>query len=108
MTVSIQQQISDKLSAAFSPLYLDITNESHLHSGPAQESHFRVVLVSQQFANERLLKRHKAVNQVLADELANHIHALALHTYTAEEWQAKGEAAPASPACLGGSKADQL
>jgi BolA protein len=31
------------------------------------------------------------------------IHALALHTYTAEEWAAL-HAVPASPTCQGGSK----
>jgi len=32
-------------------------------------------------------------------------HALALHTYTPEEWAAQGSA-PESPTCLGGSKHD--
>ena len=35
------------------------------------------------------------------------VHALALHTYTAAEWQAREQAAPASPECHGGSKSAQ-
>jgi BolA protein len=44
------------------------------------------------------------VNSVLKDELANDIHALALHTYTQEEWQTQFGEFPKSPNCLGGSK----
>jgi BolA protein len=36
-------------------------------------------------------------------ELMGQVHALALHTYTAEEWAAQG-VAPASPTCSGASK----
>ena len=38
-------------------------------------------------------------------ELMGQIHALALHTYTPQEWAAQG-VAPASPTCHGGSKHD--
>lgn len=101
----IQQQIEDKLGAQFAPLHLEVENESHMHSvPPGSESHFRVVLVSEQFEDRPLLQRHRAVNAVLAEELAGGIHALALHTMTPEEWFAKGGQAPASPPCLGGSK----
>jgi BolA protein len=101
----IQQQIEDKLGAQFAPLHLEVANESHMHSvPPGSESHFRVVLVSEQFEDRPLVQRHRAVNAVLAEELAGGIHALALHTMTPEEWFAKGGQAPASPPCLGGSK----
>ncbi|MCE7766679.1 BolA family transcriptional regulator, partial [Pseudomonas putida] len=36
-------------------------------------------------------------------ELMSQFHALALHTYTPQEWQKIG-VAPASPTCAGGSK----
>jgi BolA protein len=51
------------------------------------------------------VQRHRAVNAILAAELAGQVHALALHTMTPEEWFARGGAAPASPPCMGGSKA---
>ena len=38
-------------------------------------------------------------------ELKNKIHALALHTYTEDEWKEINGSAPMSPPCLGGSKA---
>lgn len=100
----IQQQIQQKLTQAFDPEHLEVVNESHQHNVPAgSESHFKVTIVTDEFASKRLLQRHRAVNQILADELANHIHALALHTLTPAEWQQKQQTIPASPNCLGGS-----
>jgi BolA protein len=101
----IQQQIESKLDNQFAPLHLEVANESHMHSvPPGSESHFRVVLVSEQFEGRPLVQRHRAVNAALAEELAGGVHALALHTMTPEEWFAKGGQAPESPPCLGGSK----
>jgi BolA protein len=101
----IEQQITDKLTTHFTPDYLEVVNESHNHNVPSgSESHFKVTLVCNAFEGKRLLQRHRAVNQLLSDELANHIHALALHTYTADEWQDKFGRVPESPKCLGGSK----
>lgn len=101
----IQERIKDKLQHAFSPLHLEVINESYMHNVPeGSESHFKVIVVSEQFEEMRLIGRHRAVNTTLADELANHIHALAIHTYTESEWQSQQEGAPASPSCRGGSK----
>src|SRR5690606_14648555 len=97
-----------KLQAAFAPARLEVVNESHMHSvPPGSESHFRVVLVSAGFDGKRAVARHQAVYRVLADELAGGVHALALHTYTEQEWAQRGAEAPASPECLGGSKHDR-
>ncbi|WP_108651550.1 BolA family protein [Dongshaea marina] len=99
--MSVQQQIEQKLTEALSPSHLEVINESHMHRGPADaESHFKVIIVSEAFAGKRLLARHKQVNQILADELAGIIHALAMHTYTQEEWLRQGSA-PRTPSCVG-------
>ena len=105
--MTMQQQIEQKLQAAFSPLHLEVVNESHTHNvPPGSESHFKVTLVSEQFEDQkRLIQRHQAVNKVLSEELDGKIHALALHTLTPAEWFEKGGVAPESPPCLGGSKA---
>ena len=101
-----QSIIEQKLSEAFSPLHLEVADETHMHDVPADaQSHFKVTLVSSRFEAEPLVKRHRLVNQVLAEELAGGIHALALHTLTPEEWFEKGGRSPDSPPCLGGGKA---
>lgn len=100
--MSIQQTIIDKLTAEFEPSFLSVENESHLHSsGRGAESHFKVTLVTATFENVRTVARHRAVYACLADELENGVHALALHTYTPDEWQAQGEVIPQSTNCLG-------
>jgi BolA protein len=87
------------------PDYLKVINESYMHNvPPGSESHFKVIVVSGAFAGQRLIGRHRQVHLVLADELDNHIHALAIHTYTPEEWKFEQDGAPDSPMCLGGGR----
>jgi BolA protein len=104
--MSVQQRIESKLGDRFHPLHCEVVNESHMHSvPPGSESHFKVTVVTEAFEGRRLLERHRAVNEALADELHGGVHALALHTLTPEEWFARGGSVPESPPCLGGSKA---
>jgi len=104
--MTIAATIEEKLLSAFSPLHLDVVNESDQHSGPSgRESHFKVIIVTNNFEGERLIKRHRAINSLLSVELAEHIHALALHTYTEKEWHDYyADSTPLSPKCLGGGK----
>ncbi len=102
----IHTSIEQKLLQAFQPIFLDVINESHMHSvAPGSESHFKVVIVTPAFEGMRLLQRHRSVNAIVAEELAEKIHALALHTYTPSEWyEYYAEKPPASPKCFGGAK----
>lgn len=103
--MGMQQTIEEKLQSAFAPGILDVANESDQHNvPPGSESHFKVVLVSDVFAGLRSVARHQRVYAALADELRGGVHALALHTYTPQEWTMRSALAPASPACMGGSK----
>lgn len=100
--MSVEQTIITKLTAQFTPTELQIENESYMHSsGRGAESHFKVTLVSQVFEGKRAVARHQAVYACLSEELANGVHALALHLYTPAEWQASGQIVPKSPNCLG-------
>jgi BolA protein len=105
--MSVQDRIHERLAATFAPVHLELENESHSHSVPPNsETHFRVVLVSDAFSGKRPVARHQAVYAALAEELAGPVHALALHTYDPAEWRERQGESPASPACLGGSKAE--
>ena len=104
MTMTMQATIERKLENEFDPAYLEVENESHRHNvAPGSESHFKVTIVSDDFRDQLLIKRHRKVNQVLAQEL-DRIHALALHTLTPEEWSARGNRVADSPNCRGGGK----
>jgi BolA protein len=101
----IQKTIQDKLKAAFQSDYLLVENESHNHSVPANsETHFKVTIVAAEFEGVRLIMRHRLVNELLAEELSGPVHALAIHTYTPQQWREKNHVSPDSAACLGGSK----
>jgi BolA protein len=101
--LNTENVIIEKLDARFELQHLEVVNESGGHNVPAgSESHFKVVLVADEFSGQRLIARHRAVNELLAAELAGGVHALALHTYTAQEWQDRFGGAPMSPPCLGG------
>lgn len=103
----VQQEIEQRLRERFEPAHMEVANESHQHSVPENsETHFRVVLVSAAFDGARKVARHQQVYAALSEQLEGPVHALALHTYTPAEWADRGEPAPESPQCLGGSKAE--
>jgi len=101
--MSMQTTIEEKLEKLLEPSVLDVINESHMHSGPATDSHFKVVAVSDAFEGKMLIARHRMINQALSEEL-NEIHALSLHTMTADEYFKKSGKVADSPECGGGGK----
>lgn len=98
----IENKITAVLKEGLQPKVLELTNESFMHNVPeGSESHFKAVIVSAAFEGKRMVQRHQMVYQTMGT-LMKEIHALALHTYTAEEWAEKSDA-PDSPKCHGGS-----
>ena len=88
--MSAEQSMREKLMLGLNPTRLDIINESELHAGHRSspgtgESHYRILVVSEAFAGRSRVERHRLVNELLADELAGRIHALALKTYAPGE-----------------------
>ena len=76
--------ITKKLSEAFTPQSLKVLDESHQHEGhaghrPGGQTHYRVYIVSEAFKGKTRLERHRMINQLLSDELAGSVHALAIH-----------------------------
>jgi BolA protein len=81
--MSVAEIITRKLKAAFAPERLELIDESERHRGHAGwreggETHFRLRMTSARFTGEGRLARQRAVNRVLADELAGRVHALAM------------------------------
>ncbi len=104
--MKIRKAVEVKLEQEFTPIHLEVINESHMHNvPPGSESHFKVVVVSELFEGMRKVPRHQRIYKTLSVELDGEIHALAIHAYTPSEWQAEG-VSPDSPQCLGGSKSD--
>ncbi len=83
MTVS--DTIHRKLTEAFAPSELTVTDDSARHEGhaghrPGGETHFSVKIVSPAFAGLSRVERQRRVYAVLTNELRTQIHALALTT----------------------------
>ena len=104
--MNIQASIERKLNLEFRPNYQLIENESHLHGGGTEESHFKLTVVSEDFAGLNRVRRHQTVYALLADEMAGPVHALALHLYSPAEWAERANGRPDSPNCRGGSRYD--
>jgi BolA protein len=75
--------------ASLAPLRLEILDESALHAGHAGArgggGHFQLVLVSQAFAGQSLIARHRLVYQALGDLMTGPIHALSITALAPEE-----------------------
>lgn len=92
--MSVKDRIENVLTEHFRPTYLEVVDESRFHAGHAGAGggggHFSVTIVSEMFEGRSLVERHRMVYQLLADEMKQTIHALALNTRTPAEWaQAK-------------------
>ena len=81
----IAASIKEKLEKAFNPTQLQVIDESHKHAGhagmagrEAAESHFQVIIASEILTPMNRLARHRAVMDVLADLMAERVHALRL------------------------------
>lgn len=88
--MSIRARIEEKLTRALEPQVLEIEDESHRHVGhaghrPGGETHFRVAVVSAAFRGQGRVARQRRIYQLLAEEMAERVHALSLVTLTPEE-----------------------
>jgi len=86
--VPVKDRIRAKLSAALDPVSLDVIDDSHKHAnhyvhpggaGHQGETHFTVKIVSPAFSGKSRVQRHRAINDLLTEEIAGGVHALAIH-----------------------------
>ena len=96
---SVEESIKEKLKG-LSPLECYIENESHMHSGPRTESHFKIFVVSSQFENLSRVERQRAVNSLLKDEFEEGLHALSMRLKTPEEAIGFDPSTFISPNCI--------
>ena len=80
---AVAEAIHEKLSAAFSPIRLEVVDDSARHNGhagarPGGESHFNVVIEAAAFEGMGRVQRQRAVHGALAAELAGPVHALSV------------------------------
>ena len=81
--MSVTKNIADKLKIAFEPLVFELIDESEQHRGhggwrECGESHFHLRMTAASFAGQGRVQRQRAVNKVLAEELAGPVHAMTM------------------------------
>jgi len=88
-TGPIESQIINTLSRSLNLLSLKIINESLMHNVPeGSETHFKIVVITNDFNNLSIIKRHKLIYKTL-DHLMSKIHALSIHAFNEEEFKLK-------------------
>ncbi|OUS05087.1 BolA family transcriptional regulator [Rhodobacterales bacterium 52_120_T64] len=81
--MTYSERITQKLTEAFSPVELQVIDESEQHRGhggyiEGGETHFKVVMKSTDMNGLSRVARQRAVYNVLKLELDERVHALAL------------------------------
>ncbi len=87
---SRSDRIRSLISTALNPALLDVRDDSSQHAGhagaaPGGETHYSVLVVSDRFAGQGRIARHRLVNAALEPEFAQGLHALALTLRTPDE-----------------------
>lgn len=87
--MNMQDKITQKLTDSLAPVSLEVINESHEHQGHAGdngtgESHFRVKVVSPQFAGCNRVECHRMIHEILKEELRESIHALTIQAASSQ------------------------
>ena len=90
--MSIYTRITDKLHKELNIYKLQVEDQSHLHEGHAGfveggETHFKLIIVSDDFIHKNKLQRHKIIYKILEKEIAERIHALSIKAFTKEEYK---------------------
>ena len=86
--MTVTDRIEKKL-AALKPDSLEIVDESRAHAGhegaKAGGGHYRLVIVSPEFAGKTAQLRHRMVYEALGPMMRHEIHALAIRAYAPGE-----------------------
>ncbi|MEE9422301.1 MAG: BolA family protein [Gammaproteobacteria bacterium] len=89
MTAERVELINNRLSEVFSPVTLEIIDESAKHAGHAGArgggGHFLVNIVSDAFQDKSLIQRHRLIYDALGDAMQSEIHALSIKANTPTE-----------------------
>lgn len=77
------ERIRNDLTAALQPSRLEVIDESGLHAGhagavPGKITHVRIVVEAEVFRGKSRVDSHRIVNELLKNEIAAGLHALAI------------------------------
>ncbi|HPI39652.1 MAG TPA: BolA family protein [Pseudobdellovibrionaceae bacterium] len=84
-----KERISEILNNQFSPVKLDVIDESHKHAAHGkghpdsehdgkEETHFKVVITAEVFKNKSRIERQRIIHEALHSEFKAGLHALTM------------------------------
>ena len=81
--------IENVLKETFSPIEIEVLDESHKHVGHvgarSGKGHFKLTIISKRFEGLSLIQRQKLVYRALASLMETDIHALSMSTLAPSE-----------------------
>lgn len=81
------------LREEFSPIKLQIKDQSHLHAGHAGaqdgRGHYEVTIVANAFAGQRPIARHRMIYDALGSLMETDIHALRINALSPDQEQTR-------------------
>jgi BolA protein len=77
----MKQRIEEKLKNNLNPSFLEVKNNSHLHSGHmgdngTGETHFAIKIAAEELEDLNAVNAHRKINALLKDEFGLGLHAL--------------------------------
>jgi stress-induced morphogen len=100
------EEIEGRIREALKPTHFEVVDESRMHSrrtAENPETHFKLVVVSDQFRGLSKVKRQQLVYSHLKDLFEQGLHAISQSTFTPEEWS-ENPTIMASPHCANKAK----
>jgi|TARA_B110001454_G_C12648337_1_gene404350 BolA protein len=86
--MNIQLKIKNKLKENFDVSELILIDESYKHKNHKKDTsggHFKLLIVSNDFKDVSLIKRHQSIYKVLDEMIKVEIHALSIKAVTIQE-----------------------
>lgn len=100
-----KDRIEKLLHREFSPLFLQVEDESKNHHVPqGAQTHFKIVMAAKTMTTLPRIDRHKLLNKLLKAEFDTGMHALSMHLYSPDEWLKYNQQVLSSPSCKDGYK----
>ena len=87
--MTVEQQIKNKLQNCFNISELILIDESDKHKNHKKDTsggHFKLLIVSDDFIDVTLIKRHKLIYEALNEMIKVDIHPLSIKAVTIEEY----------------------
>jgi stress-induced morphogen len=78
------------------PVFVDLKNDSHKHASHVEhlgsagftgETHYKLMIVSEQFENLSRIDRQRKINDLLKDEFQTGLHAFEMKIYSVDEYK---------------------